>query len=301
MQIAIIIILSILVGIFLLYIITSNLAIKDMNSQLEYINTNDTNKVINLLFRRKKLVQLASDLNVFIEKKQKEEIKYKNIDNDLKATIANVTHDLRTPLTVANGYIKLLQNEEVDSENQKLYIKQIDTNLTRLTEQLQTLFEYTKIQEKANKLVYDQINLSQLLIESCLSFYDEFTNKEIAMELDIQEHIVYITDEELIKRIIGNLLQNVLHHGKDTACIKLMEKSNTIIIETRNMCINPNVDANKIFDRFYTEDFSRTNQNTGLGLSIVKDFVEQLNGDISAQINNEEFMLTITLPIHTEN
>lgn len=281
----------------LFYLVLLIVTIRSINKQIEFIAENQTNKLLTIPSGKFVFKKLVKNINGLLKKHRQKEIQYLNFDNDLKATIANITHDLRTPLTVANGYVKLLEDADLDEQTQSEYLKHIDSNLTRLTEQLQTLFEYAKLHELDNNLTYERINVSQLLLETSLSFYDEFERHNIEIDLQIKQDIMLITDEQLIKRIIGNVLQNIIRHGQKEATISLRKKRGMVVMQTANTTTNADIEINKVFSRFYTDDLSRSNRNTGLGLSIVQEFVERLGGRVEAHIKEERFILTMMIPI----
>ena len=293
-MIIIIIALAFALFITLIYLFACISSLHSINKQLIYIQEHDTNKLINVPVRNKYLLNMVMNVNNIIKKYHAHEVNYKNQDENLKMTIVNVTHDLRTPLTVAKGYTKLLTKETFDSETQQ-YINYIDKNLTRLKDQLQVLFEYAKIQMPVEVGTYTKIDLSQEVIESSLAFYDEFEKANIKVNLQVQPEVFFIADEQMVKRIIDNLLQNVIRHGKDEVTISLNKEADRIILQTDNLCANENVDVQKVFERFYTEDYSRSNKNTGLGLSIVKEFVTRLGGQVEAQLQDNRFILRISL------
>ena len=265
--------------------------------QLQYITKKDTNAQINQLIHDKNTSNIIILINTVLEQARRITIESQQFDADIKQTITNVTHDLRTPLTVANGYLQLLKDDSLTPTEKETYLKNIEINLQRLTEQLQTLFEYAKIQENKIETNYSKFNISELFIETVFPYYDEFTNRNIAVTLDIEERITYIGDAEMIKRIFQNIIGNILAHGKEMATFSLHTKDNKIEIIIKNKYTSTMLEVEKVFNRFYTEDFARTNKNTGLGLAIVKELVDLHNGTSTASIVDDYFTIVITLPL----
>ncbi len=265
--------------------------------QLQYITKKDTNAQINQLIHDKNTSNIIILINTVLEQARRITIESQQFDADIKQTITNVTHDLRTPLTVANGYLQLLKDDSLTPTEKETYLKNIEINLQRLTEQLQTLFEYAKIQENKIETNYSKFNISELFIETVFPYYDEFTNRNIAVTLDIEERITYIGDAEMIKRIFQNIIGNILAHGKEMANFSLHTKDNKIEIIIKNKYTSTMLEVEKVFNRFYTEDFARTNKNTGLGLAIVKELVDLHNGTSTASIVDDYFTIVITLPL----
>ena len=127
------------------------------------------------------------------------------------------------------------------------------------------------------------------------SFYMEFENKNIEPIIEIEDNLPkIISDENAVIRIFSNLINNMLKHGENYIKISLKQKENTIVSEFINSAPNlTEEDIPKLFNRFYIADKSRNSNNTGLGLSITKAFVEELGNEIKAELKEGKLKIEI--------
>ncbi|MGH4051604.1 MAG: sensor histidine kinase [Clostridium sp.] len=132
----------------------------------------------------------------------------------------------------------------------------------------------------------EKINIANILQETLLGKYNDFTRRNLQPNIEIQnENIYIIAEKKSIERIIENLLSNAIKYSRDNVSIYLEVKSNKVLLKITNTVINlSSQDVEKIFDRFYMADKTRSEKGTGLGLSIVKTLVEKMNAVITAEI-----------------
>ena len=226
-------------------------------------------------------------------------VRHKELDlerknNSLKKEITNITHDLRTPLTSSLGYIDLILKSNLSKQEQERELKIIENRLLRLEELINSFFEFSMITTDNKKINTTQINLVGV-VEECIShYYDDFTKekRKIVFEKEINKCII-LSNTEILKRIIDNLISNSLKHSNSDLIIKLSEK-NDIRLSFENDIVDTSIDIDHIFDEFYTSDISRTKGNTGLGLAIAKEFTEMLGGTISAKKLRNKLVIKIT-------
>ena len=150
-------------------------------------------------------------------------------------------------------------------------MKIIENRLLRLEELINSFFEFSMITTDNKKIDMKQINLVAA-VEECISqYYDDFTKEKrrIIFENEIKKYII-LSNVEILKRIIDNLINNSLKHSNSDLIIKLSEK-NDIRLSFENDIVDTSIDIDHIFDEFYTSDISRTKGNTGLGLAIAKE------------------------------
>lgn len=223
------------------------------------------------------------------------ELNLEHKNNSLKREITNVTHDLRTPLTSSLGYIDLILNSNLPRDEQERELKIIENRLLRLEELINSFFEFSMITTDNKKIEMKQTNLTGLIQECISHYYDDFTkeNRNIIFQNKINKCSIS-SNNEILKRIIDNLISNSLKHSDSDLIIKLYEKNN-IRLSFKNTVIDSNLDVDHIFDEFYTSDISRTKGNTGLGLAIVKEFTEMLGGKITAKKIKNELIIEIEL------
>ena len=268
-----------------------------INQQLQFILEHETNAIIFTRLHDQTTKKTLSLINQTIEKKKEVERKSIILEGNLRTLINNVTHDLRTPLTVAKGYLQMAKRENVDSKTKDDYMIKTSNSLNKLTERINILFEYTKLQEQKDSFQFERINLSNTLKEQILLFYQQFNDQQFKVSLAIQKNISMYGHLPSLKSLFQNVLSNTLNHGKDEVSIHLHKENKKIVFECRNKTKEQQIDVDAIFERFYTEDMSRNQQNTGLGMPIIRDLALLHFGDVIVKFEHLEFDLTIIFEI----
>jgi signal transduction histidine kinase len=198
---------------------------------------------------------------------------------------------MRTPLTSAIGYLQMLQGENVPAEKQAEYINIVESRLQSLSVLMNALFDFARIIEGKEELVPTKLNLCNVLRETAAEFYGELESRDFTVEVDIPDESVFVMcDESAIKRVLANLFKNVCVHGREYLRVSLCDG----VIEIANKTCGE-VDAERIFERFYTADASRTGKNTGLGLAIARELTERMGGEISARVEGEMLVVQLGL------
>lgn len=287
-----ILIIVILIGMILIY----KNQIKNIYKQIDFINENETNKIITQDINIKGITILVEGLNklIFIHRGIINEYKIK--DKSLKQSITNISHDIRTPLTSLNGYFQLLTESDSDEEKER-YSTIIQTRINNLKNQLEDMFTLMKIQDSNYKNDPVDCNINKIIQENLFSYYEDFNLKEIEPKIIMDEEPIIIGSNPVaLDRIVNNLINNSLIHGKDYIGIRLLKEKGLVNLTVENDVENPDeIDLENIFTRFYKVDKARTTSSTGLGLTIVKELVEAMNGKVLASINEDIFSIKISL------
>lgn len=287
-------ILIIIIFILIIYLFLLKKEIKRISYNLDEILSIDSNKILHGEFSNKELNELLLKINKMITYVRYKELDLERKNKSLKKEITNITHDLRTPLTSSLGYIDLILKSNLSKEEQERELKIVENRLLRLEELINSFFEFSIITTDNKKIDMEQTNLVAV-VEECIShYYDDFTRKKrkVVFVNDIKKYNI-LSNTEILKRIIDNLISNSLKHSNSDLIIKLSEK-NGIRLSFENDIVDTNIDIEHIFDEFYTSDISRTKGNTGLGLSIAKEFTEMLGGNISANKLKNKLIIKIS-------
>ena len=245
----------------------------------EYINIY-TKSTIN------SIEKLVTRINYLYDSSQKIQAENKIIEEELRKSIANISHDLRTPLTSIIGYVELLKDESISKEEKQKYIEIIDRRSKNLEELISSFYDLSRISSNEFNFHLEKINLKDILCDSIAVSYNDFINNNIEPIIKIDNNISdIISDEKAVKRIFANLIGNILKHGARNVIIALHEEKDYIVSSFINYAPLLNEeDAKRIFERFYTADKSRGDRNTGLGLAIVKEISERLGNKISSRL-----------------
>lgn len=262
---------------------------KEINNNLnDYVN-------IKTKFVDKDLEALVAEVNLIFDSKQKVVAEKNKREEELRASIANMSHDLRTPLTSIMGYLQMIRLENVSEDDKNEYMDILEKRTKSLQQLISSFYDLSRIEGNEYNFQYKKVNLSNILCENIAVFYNDFINNNIEPIIEIDENIKeIISDEGAITRIFSNLIGNTIKHGENFVKITLKQNDNVIITEFINKATGlteENVD--KLFERFYTVDKSRSDRNTGLGLYITKVLVEKLGHNIYATLKDNDLVISI--------
>lgn len=263
--------------------------IKNIGKSLVNIINADTNHLITISTNENTLKKLTTILNRSLKDLRKLELEYRNGNGELKSSITNISHDLRTPLTSIRGYLDLMDNENL-TEKQIKYLKIIDNKVNDLTELTEQLFDFSKALDIEKEMKKEKICLNEILEDTVASFYGLFKEQEIIPKIEIDKsRVIRMLNENMLKRIFENIISNAIKYGEKEIFIKMDRYGK---IEFVNKAKNlDKVSLEKIFARYYTVQNAK--KSNGIGLSIAKQLVDLCNGEIEAKYHNN--MLTIVV------
>ena len=235
--------------------------------------------------------RLIESINTLLETHRQFEIRMTQANRSFKNSITSISHDLRTPLTSASGYIQMLQDFDLPEETRAEYLEIVQQRIQAVRKLLDQLFEFARIEADELVLAEEPVNLGNVLRDTLALFYNDFCSQDSEPEIQIPDDPFIVTgDADAFKRIFSNILSNALTHGEGHFSIKavLADCAVNITFENSTHSIIPD-DLPCIFDRFYTTDVSRSRKTTGLGLSIAKRLATRMGGSISASLDNDVF------------
>lgn len=279
---------------FLLRFFSLKLQLRDLRRQLEYRKTDEIKKPLALEIQDKDVTALTAALNQIFKQDEKFRINRNLQETEFKQLITNISHDLRTPLTVLKGYLQLLERCETDTQGRK-YLSVCFRHTDELERRIRQFFEYSYWLNQDDELHLKTVNLTNLIIDTMTDFIPVFEEKGLRMKLTDDTVYKGRADEELIKRIMQNLLKNCLQYSTGEVELSILKGTKEPLLSSQThiqkdricVCVknpidkNSELDASKIFQRFYVGNKER-NKSTGLGLSIVKILVEKMEGEVFA-------------------
>ena len=279
-----------------LLVITTLLSLKFLNikkdlkfisSICEGISSNNSNLRIKVNSSNRDIKKLCQSINHLINEFHKLQISDYESRESMKKMLSNVSHDLRTPLTVMLGYIDQINyNRNISDSVKNDYLLKLGTKTNEVIELINNFFSLSKLESGDKEIVLKKINISETLREIVLNFYNIITEKSLSMEVSIPDRNIYCyANKEAIERILNNLISNSLKYGYEGTSIgvSLYEEANVVWIEEwdNGKGIN-SLEKDKVFQRLYTIEDSRNKDysGSGLGLTIVQTLVKKMNGDI---------------------
>ena len=198
--------------------------------------------------------------------------------------IANVSHELKTPLAVMGNYATMLQRPGISETERVEYAKAISDSARRLAALITNILKLNKLENQQIFPQLDEYDLGEQLCESLLQFEDVWEQKGLEIETDIEEDVRIRSDAELLSLVWNNLISNAVKFTPEggTIGVSLKTDGNMVIVQVRDTgCgIRPEV-GQHIFEKFYQGDTSHATQGNGLGLALVKRVVDIFSGEIS--------------------
>ncbi len=249
----------------------------------------DSNTLLTSDSRDPALRAVAATLNDELTELRRQRLRYENGDRELKQAVTNISHDLRTPLTVINGYLDLLEGEEKSTAAAR-YLSLIENRTDAMTRLTEELFRYSVILAEEEPLAHEPVVLNDALAESLASFYGALTSRGITPQIKICDtRVTRLLDKDALARVLANILNNALKYSDGDLAVQL-DEDGTLYFSNHAAALDE-VSTAQLFDRFFTVENAR--HSTGLGLSIAKSLTEQMHGEISAAYSDS--LLTITL------
>lgn len=257
----------------------------EMNARLDI----DTNTLISVSSSDRHIRQLAAELNKQLRLLRGERRRLQNGDLELKEAVTNISHDVRTPLTAICGYLDLLDKEK-KSEAVERYLSIIRNRAEALKQLTEELFKYSVMTVASNEMVSEVVDVNSVLEESISAYYASLKGCSIVPEISIPEkRIRRWLDRSALSRVLGNIISNAIKYSDGDLKIVLEETGEIVFTNTASQL--DEVQVGKLFDRFYTVESA--NKSTGLGLSIAKALVEQMNGKITARYSDDKLSIHI--------
>lgn len=268
--------------------------LRRMAVQLEQYNDGVTQKRLDLLYFQRDLERLAAEINRQMERVTLTTTEKARVENELRQAVANISHDLRTPLTSIFGYMQMLEKEDLPPEDRRRYFDIVNNRTSRLRALLDDFFELSVIESVDYALKLERIDLARLLPEILLDYYDRFVERQLEPEVHLPDTgACALADEAAVRRVAENLVLNTLRHAGSPVVIRLEARDNAVVLEIRNRAPGlVGTDVARLFDRFHMADRTRSTSGSGLGLPIARSLMHKMNGALEATMIGDELRMT---------
>lgn len=267
--------------------------LQEINKALKEILDEDSDGKVMVFTENKDIMELAAQVNCLLEKHQKAKADYLHAEITSKKMLSNISHDIKTPLTVILGYMEIMRLQGTNEE----MLSKVEQKAQTLMELINEFFTLAKLEAGDMDIELSRIGINELCRESVLDFYGLLTENQFQVELDIPEDTIYVQgNSDALQRILNNLISNVIRYGADGKYLGVVlrtdEKSAYIDIIDKGKGIDKPF-AESVFDRLFTMEDSRNRrvQGNGLGLTIARNLAQQLGGDIT--LESKPFVKTI--------
>ncbi len=234
------------------------------------------------------LRELLQGLNLLLERAAQSSSDYVRTEQAMRRMLANVSHDLKTPLTVVMGYAEVLdRSPDFTEEERRAMLSQIYRKTVEVHERINAFFDLSKLESGDYDLPMSPVDAAELCRQRILGYFDLLADRGVEVDIRLPEQPVWIyANAEALDRILDNLLSNAISYGADGGYLGLhLKRADTVVtidVIDRGRGI-PASEQLRVFERMYTMEDSRNRgfQGSGLGLAIVKRLTERLGGTVS--------------------
>ena len=268
---------------------------KELRRVTKAMKDNPSHGQMNMDFVDRDLQKMITEVNNLYAEILKICAESKADENKLKESVSVISHDMRTPLTSIIGYLQVAIRSD-DNDEIKDSVRIALERARYLNELVNDFFELSLIESDQVEIRMESVNLSGIICEEILAESPQIDRKGLEPVFAQQDKDFYVkADAQKLTRVIQNLISNAVKysdHRLEFTVEECSDNTTTLKIITDD---SEKINTDKIFDRFYQNDSSRTKGGAGLGLYICKSFVEMMDGSIRAEQKGNVFEILLTL------
>ena len=273
--------------------------IHEISSKLKELLDTGSDEKVTVFTDNRALIELATQINRMLEDRQKVKVEYRRTEMASKKMLSNISHDIKTPMTVILGYLEIMRLNGTQSNEM---LQKIESTARRVMGLITQFFTLAKLEAGDIDMPLERLNANEACRENILDFYELLSQKDFQVELDIPDQALYANaNKDALQRIMFNLISNAIRYGGDGKYLGMFLRADQahiyIDIVDRGRGIEKEFAAS-VFDRLFTMEDSRNSamQGNGLGLTIAKNLALQLGGDITLESHpHQKTVFTITL------
>lgn len=267
--------------------------IKYMKVKLQEIMENHSEERIKVFTSNEEVKNLIGTINKLLDYNGKNITKYNKTKLSMKKMLSNISHDLKTPLTVILGYVEMLK---LRSE-EKVMADKIYDKATEVLDLINKFFDLARLESEDKRIEISKVNICEICRTTMLNFYDKLHNEGMEVLIDIPEKDIFVLgNEDAIVRILNNLITNSIRYGNHGKYLGLVINDDEAVATVNIIDKGKGIEESykeEVFERIFTLEDSRSKayQGSGLGLTITKSLVEVLGGTIT--LNSIPYVKTV--------
>ncbi len=257
--------------------------LKQISRKLAEIQDTDSDEYVMNFTDNKALMELLAQINRLLEERKKIKADFRHSENSIKKMLSNISHDIKTPMTVILGYLEILKT---DSMKENEMILKVEQKAQQVMDLINQFFTLAKLEAGDTDIEISKTDICESCRESVLDFYEILTQKEFQVEAEIPEEPVFVQgNKDALRRILFNLISNAVRYGSDGKYVGIFFRSDEkyvyVDVEDRGKGIDKAF-AQNVFERLFTMEDSRNReiQGNGLGLTIAQNLARQMGGEI---------------------
>ena len=226
---------------------------------------------------------------------QADRTRWREQEQSIRRQIANISHDLRTPLTSILGYLQLLEDPALPEAERREYLAVVESRAKALQSLITGFYDLSRLEGGEYPLEREPVDLHAALSGLLAAFYNDFTDAGFDVAVDLADGLPPVwADQGAVLRVFTNLLRNALDHGDGTLEVRLFQEGDRVVSRFANQTSQlAEEDLPHVFDRFFTSDKMRTGRNTGLGLAIVKALADRMGCRTQAALTGGVFAIRV--------
>ena len=264
----------------------TQIKLKKISQKLEEIQDTDSDENVMVFTDNKVLMDLVAQINRLLENQRKVKVDYRRSEISSKKMLSNISHDIKTPMTVILGYLEIMR---LNSSGENEMLLKVEQKAQRVMELINQFFTLAKLEAGDTEITISKIDVCEACRENVLDFYELLTQKEFQVQVDIPEEAVFVRgNKDALQRILFNLISNVVRYGSDGKYIGMFLRSDEKYIYIDVVDKGKGIErgfAQNVFERLFTMEDSRNReiQGNGLGLTIAQNLAHQLGGKITLE------------------
>lgn len=262
--------------------------LEQIRSKLNDIITNESSEKLLVFSEDRALIPILIEINHLLEHNQKREANFLKVEQSMRRMTSNISHDLKTPLTVVLGYIEtLMMDADMSNDERKQLLSKVNNKANEVLMLIRQFFDLARLESGDKPISLHNIYMNDICEGNILAFYDTLTIKGFDVIIEIPDRpLLAWGNDEAIGRVLSNLLGNAIQHGGEgkTVGLTLRGDDDFVYVDVwdKGKGIGE-LHQDKVFERMYTLEDSRNKsfQGSGLGLTITKRLIEAQEGTIS--------------------
>lgn len=264
----------------------TQIKLKKISQKLEEIQDTDSDENVMVFTDNKVLMDLAAQINRLLENQRKVKVDYRRSEVSSKKMLSNISHDIKTPMTVILGYLEIMR---LNSSGENEMLLKVEQKAQRVMELINQFFTLAKLEAGDTEIMISKMDVCEACRENVLDFYELLTQKEFQVDVDIPEKAVYVQgNRDALQRILFNLISNVVRYGSNGKYMGMFLRSDEKHIYIDVVDKGKGIErafAQNVFERLFTMEDSRNReiQGNGLGLTIAQNLAHQLGGEITLE------------------
>jgi signal transduction histidine kinase len=271
---------------FTLYIFAIKRELRNLKNELTATRKWDYNRQLTVSLFDEDMTSLTSEMNKNLDYQKQLKLEAEQSELQLKQSVSDIAHDLRTPLTVIKGNLQMLTNEENLSDKGREYLDICLNKSDTLKNMVDNFFDMSVLESDRTTVDLQKVNVTNMLMQFLIDNEAVIRGHGLTPRIELSEKSIFIlADEQMLIRMLSNLLNNILKYAKDSFGIKLelLEENQCRITFENTIAKENSFDVEHLFDRSYRGDMSRHGSGAGLGLYIVKLLAEKQQASVEAK------------------